>query len=81
MKEKLQEEFNFYVTNQDELLKKYNGKYLVIIGKEVLGAFDTFEIAYSEASQKHKPGSFLIQFCSPGSEDYSYTFYSNVAFG
>ena len=81
MKNKLQKEFNFYIEKQDELVKEFNGKYLVIVGRKIEGAFDSFEEAFLKASQKHEAGSFLIQRCSPGTEDYTVTFYSNVTFG
>ena len=81
MKNKLQKEFNYYIENQDELIKKFNGKFLVIIDRKVEDVFDSFEEAFRSASQKHEAGSFLIRRCSPGTDDYTFTFYSNAAFG
>jgi hypothetical protein len=43
MKNKLQKEFNFYIEKQDELVKKFNGKYLLIVGRKIEGAFDSME--------------------------------------
>ena len=76
----LEQEFKYYLSHQEELVKQYNGKYLVIIGQQVTGAYDTKIDAYTDASQKHKAGSFLIQRCSPGNQDYTQTYYSRVAF-
>ena len=81
MKSKLEKEFEYYLKNQDELVKEHNGKYLVIVGHRVVGAYDSYENAYIENWQKYRPGTFLIQKCSPGAQDYTLTFYSNVAFG
>jgi hypothetical protein len=74
----LQEEFDYYIAHQDELLRQYNGKYLVIKDKQVRGAFDTELDAYKMASKEYELGSFLIQRCVPGDEAYSQTFFSRV---
>ena len=43
---KLEKEFNYYLANQNELMKKYDGRFLVIIGEEVVADYDNFEQAY-----------------------------------
>lgn len=75
----LDQEFNYYLKHQKELVKQYNGKYLVIKDQEVVGAFDSELEAYKDASDKFKAGTFLIQPCLPGEESYTQTFYSRVA--
>ena len=77
----LREEFDFYIAHQDELVRQYNGKYLVIKDKQVKGAFDTELDAYKMASKEYEAGSFLIQRCTPGEEAYSQTFCSRVGVG
>ncbi|MDR0810759.1 MAG: hypothetical protein LBN23_00560 [Paludibacter sp.] len=76
----LREEFDFYIKNQDELVKMYNGKYLVIKDFAVAGTFDTEIDAYIDASKKYELGTFLIQKCTQGNEAYTLTFNSRVAF-
>jgi hypothetical protein len=76
----LKKEFEHYRDNQEELVKQYNGKYLVIIDKHIKGAYESYDLAYIEALKKFAAGSFLIQKCSPGDQDYTLTFYSNVVF-
>jgi hypothetical protein len=76
----LDKEFRFYLNHQEDLLKAYNGKYIVIIGEEVVGQYDAENIAYFESRKKYPPGSFLIQFCSPGEEAYTQIFHSQVGF-
>ena len=78
----LQDEFDYFVKNQKELVKQYEGKYLIIHSQEVVGAYETEIEAYKEAQEKFelKPGTFLIQPCVPGEESYSQTFYSRVGF-
>lgn len=74
----LEQEFDYYLKNQQSLVKKYEGKYLVIKGEQVVGAFDSELDAYSEAQSKYEAGTFLIQPCTPGEESYTQTFYSRV---
>jgi hypothetical protein len=76
----LEREFKYYLSHQDDLVKQFNGKYLVIVGDSVFGAFDSKMDAYNAAKEKHEVGTFLIQRCSPGSADYAQTFHSRVHF-
>lgn len=36
----LEREFTYYLSNQEELVKKYRGKFLVIKNEEVVGVYD-----------------------------------------
>lgn len=76
----LKEEFQYYLDNQDELVKKYNGKFLVITGQKVVGSYDSNVDAFIQSKDKYAPGTFLIQRCSPGNSDYTQTFHSRVSF-
>ena len=76
----LKTEFDYYRKHQDELVKQYNGKFLAIIGEEVVGVFETELEAYTEMKKSHTVGTFFIQLCSPGKESYTQTFHSRVAF-
>ncbi len=64
-------QFEYYRTHQDELVAKYNGKVLVIVNHEVVGAYETEDEAYWEAVKDYKLGTFCIQLCSPGREAYT----------
>lgn len=76
----LDKEFKYYLDNQEELVKKYNGKVLAIVGQEVVGVYSDESEAYFDCIKKYKPGTFLIQTCSPGEKDYTQTFHSRVVF-
>jgi hypothetical protein len=76
----LEEEFQYYKDNQDELLKKYKGRFIAIVGKEVVGDYDTFEEAVDQTIQVYELGKFLIQECTEGEESYTQTFQSRVVF-
>lgn len=76
----LEKEFKYYLDHQDELLKKYNGRVIVIKGDEVIGDYNSEAEAYTESLKSHKLGTFLIQVCVPGSDTYTQTFHSRVVF-
>lgn len=80
MAEKLEKEFKYFLDNQSDLVKKYRGKYIVIIGHEVKGAYDSEIEAIEKTKENHKLGTFLIQKCDPGEESYTQTFHSRVVF-
>ena len=76
----LEKEFQYYLDNQTELVKKYDGKYIVIIGNQVIASYNSNEEAYFESLKQYQVGTFLIQHCTPGSDSYTQTFHSRVAF-
>lgn len=80
MTKPLEKEFDFYLDHQDNLVEEYNGKFIVIKGEEVLGAYDNELEALEKTSEKHELGTFLVQKCEPGSNSYTQTFHSRVAF-
>ena len=76
----LDKEFRFYLTNQDDMVAKYDGRVVVIKNREVLGAYASELAAYTETIKHHEEGTFLIQRVSEGEEAYTATFNSRVAF-
>jgi hypothetical protein len=76
----LEEELEYYIQHQDELVARYEGKYLVIKDKKVVGVYDSEIEAYNDAKSKYEAGSFLIQPCVPGADSYTQTFHSRVLF-
>ncbi|NVM56347.1 MAG: hypothetical protein HWN66_21800 [Candidatus Helarchaeota archaeon] len=80
MTKRLEKEFKYYLDHQDDLVKKYNGKFLVIKDCRVIGIFDTQLEAIEKTTKKHKLGTFLVQKCEPGSDSYTQTYHSRVSF-
>ena len=77
----LDKEFAFYLENQRELLKKFNNRYVVIVGEEIVGDYENYEQALTQSVENNYDlGTFLIQKCSPGDKDYTFTFHSRVLF-
>ena len=80
MDKQLEKEFNYYLQHQEELIGKYNGKFIVIKDDAVIGEYESELEAVKETSKQHELGTFLVQKCEPGSESYTYTYHSRVAF-
>jgi hypothetical protein len=76
----VKEEFHWYLSNQNELVKKYNGKVLVIKDNQVVGTFSNDEEAYFDSVSKYELGTFMIQKCTEGVEAYTQQFSSRVVF-
>jgi len=57
----LKQEYEYFLTKRASLLPKKAGKFVVIVGKEVTGTYDTAGEALRNASAKYAAGSFLIQ--------------------
>jgi hypothetical protein len=76
----LDKEFEYYIEHQKELVKKYNGKFIVIKNNSVLDTYDSELEAYNETLKSHELGTFLIQHCLPGKESHTVTFHSRVVF-
>ncbi len=80
MADNLEKEFKYYLDHQEELVKKYNGKILVIKNCNIIGFYDSEVEAIRETSKHHEVGTFLVQKCDPGEDSYSMTFHSRVSF-
>ena len=74
----LDQEFQYYLNHQDELVALYNNRYLVICGQKVVGDYSSFAEAVTEAQKKFEPGTFLVQRCSEGPKDYTFSYHSRV---
>jgi len=74
----LEKEFDFFVNNQEKLVKKYRRKYIVIKDNQVLGAYNNLVEAIRETTKIEKLGTFLVQECKPVAEEYAHTYHSRV---
>lgn len=81
MAKNLEREFDYYIEHQEELVKEYNGKFIVIKDCKVIGSYDSEIEAIKETVKDHSLGTFLVQKCTPGKESYTQTFHSRVSFG
>ena len=66
-----EEDLEYFIANQEELVAKYKDKTLVIKDCHVVEVCDTPLAAYLKASESYEPGTFMIQPCSPGPGAYT----------
>ncbi len=76
----LEREFDFFVSNRKELVKKYKGKYIAIKDHKVLGAYNSLPEAVNETSKSEKLGTFLVQECKLSKKAYTQTYHSRANF-
>lgn len=76
----LKREFQYYLEHQSELVKQYNGKFIVIKDNKVISAYDSELEAVTETSQQHELGTFLVQKCEEGTSSYTQTYHSRAIF-
>ena len=69
----LHDEFQYFIDHQDELVRQYEGRFVVIKGGQVIGDYASALIALLETRKSHAEGTFLIQKCAPGPEAYTVT--------
>lgn len=76
----LQKEFKYYLDHQDELAKEHFGRYIIIKDQKVLGDFSSEVEAILHAKKEIglKLGTFLVQHCLPGKENYTQVFHSRL---
>lgn len=67
------DELDFFIRNQEGLVKQYAGKALVIKGNEILAVHDTPLAAYMQVQQDKQLGEVMIQVCAPGPDAYTVT--------
>jgi hypothetical protein len=72
----LKRNLDWYISNQQELSSKHNGKVLLIVDQKLVAVFDSMNEAYTEAIKAYAPGTFTLQPCSPDADSYTLTLYS-----
>ena len=63
----LEKEVDYYHRNWLKFRKLYPDKYLVFIGKKVIGVYDSHVDAYNTTVQDNEIGTFLIRHILPRS--------------
>jgi hypothetical protein len=72
----LRRNLDWYIANQKELARKYNGKILLIVDQNLVKAFNDMAEAYGEALKTYEVGTFTLQPCSPDADSYTLMLYS-----
>jgi len=55
----LDKEFKYYLDNQEELVKKYNSKFILIKDFSVKNSFNNIQEAYDWGKEHYELGTFL----------------------
>lgn len=76
MDERLERAYEFYLHNQEELVKKYLGKLIVIREEEVLGVYDSYSEAANATYPHYKRGTVLFQEVREDESENTVTFFS-----
>ncbi|MGA8477044.1 MAG: hypothetical protein WB696_03715 [Chthoniobacterales bacterium] len=79
MSSPLDREFEYFLSNQEDLVRKHPGKFVVIKDQKVIGVYDSEVAAIEETAKTHEVGTFLVQRAEPGSESYTQVYHSRVA--
>ena len=80
MSSPLQKEFQYYLDHQPEMVKKYDGKFIVIKDATVVGVYDDELTAVKETEKSHELGTFLVQKVSEGESEYTQSYHSRAVF-
>lgn len=76
----LKQEFDFYLANQKDFVKNYDGKFIVIKKQKVIGIYDNKIQAINESQKENELGTFLVQLVEAGDRAYTQNFHSRVIF-
>ena len=76
--EAIKREFAYYLDNQDDFVKKYDGKVIALKDHKVLGAYDSYIDALVETTKEYEQGTFMLQRVSEGDEEYTVTIHTPV---
>lgn len=68
---KQNKDFEWFVSNNKKLFKKYGEKYLAIKDQKVIGVYDDYSEGVKQTGSTEKLGTFIIQQC--GKDDSVYT--------
>ena len=74
----LEREYAYFKQHQDELVRKYEGRFIVVVGEAVVADYDDDREAYLQSKAKYGAGKFLIQQCLPADQIQIRRFHSRV---
>jgi len=72
----LQEQFDYFLRNQERLVQLYPGRYLVICNQKVVESFDDKYLAYLFLIKSGLLGLAIMQLCAPGPDCYTINIFS-----
>ena len=76
----LEKEYTFFLSKRQSMPPNNENKFVVIVGENIAGIYDTISEALSESVKKYTLGTFLIQKISSNENDIVQKFSSRVYF-
>lgn len=76
----LEHEYQYYKDHEAELVRQYTGKFIGIVGDQVVGSYGTEIEGYIDLKKRYGLGNFLLQQAVPDGESQTQRYYSRVAF-
>jgi fibrillarin-like rRNA methylase len=73
------QDFEYFIQNMESFYKQYGHKFLSIKDRNILGAYDSFDMALEETLKREPIGTFIIQECFKSKEESVNHFQGNVA--
>jgi hypothetical protein len=73
-------DYEYFINNLATLYKEYGHRFIVIKNEKVIGAYNSFDDAFSETTKTEPLGTFLIQECVENPAELIKTFQGNVSF-
>ena len=64
-------ELDYFINNQEDLVRRHAGKLLVLVGESVEGVYDSVREARVDGDERFGAGHFMIQPCEPGRGAYT----------
>jgi len=65
-----EKDLRFFIDNKDKFNKRYQNKYLLIRGSNLVGVFESYNLAEEVADRMYVKDEYFIQYC-PGSSVFS----------
>jgi hypothetical protein len=59
----LDQDYRYFLDNQEAFVNKFPGKFIVLKEKAVIGIYDSNAEAHEETIKSEAEGTFLIQHC------------------
>lgn len=61
--ELMRKAMKFYDSNVSDLIRKYENKYIIIVGNDVTGNFNSLSEAISFGKKQYGIGNFFVKLC------------------
>ena len=69
--------YEWFENNLPELVKTYDGQYVVVKDEHIIAAYPSFDSAFKNTIKEELPGTFIIQLCSLDREKMTQMFYTS----